>query len=380
MDKDLSNTPDRQIQAGLDLAERIVLWTIALIAATNLALWFLPSLARYVAPVWSIMTANTAVGLLLTAAGLSSSLRARSSLVLWLSRAAIATLFILSILTLWEYAFHVSFGIDRLLPCKDNLVYPGRPSPQTALAFVLISLSLFFLDKQHGKLSALADTLSLSLFGLLFVLLGGTLFDAQAVVGINPLNRTAPQTLICLFCIAFVIARRRAVNGRLFSVLLHIGIGSRIMRVMLPGAVFVPFALFALAGYITRSSAIPLSYAYAFAASVGSFLLLCLIVWMAWRINAMESETARSITHKTSSRLSTIDAASICSPRRSTRTRFAPAPTSPSFTSTSTASSRSMTPSATTPDRSSSATSPPSCPGIFAKATCWAASEETNSP
>jgi diguanylate cyclase (GGDEF)-like protein len=128
------------------------------------------------------------------------------------------------------------------------------------------------------------------LFGLLFVLLGGTIFDAQEVVGIHATNRVAPQTLLCLFCLALVTGRRRALAGSLFSVLVSIGIGSRMMRIVLPGAVFVPFALFALAGYMTRSNAIPLSYAYALAAGAGSFILLCLVVWMAWRINAMERE------------------------------------------------------------------------------------------
>ena len=289
MVRDFSNAPDKRLLVGLDRAERIALLVVVLVAGASLVLWFVPAAARLAPSVWSMMTANTAVGLLLAVLGLLSSARTYLRITPWLSGGAIAVLLILSLLTLYEYAFGVSLGIDPLLPHQMGLVYPGRPAPQTALGFLVVGLNLLFVRARQGKWSVVADGLALLLFGLIFVLLGGTIFDAQDVVSIHSSNRTAPQTLLCFMCLACVVARRRAVNGRLLSVLVNIGIGSRMMRIVLPGAVFVPFALFVLAGYMTRSSTISLSYAYAFAASAGSFFLLCLVIWMAWRINAMES-------------------------------------------------------------------------------------------
>jgi diguanylate cyclase (GGDEF)-like protein len=285
-----SNEPDERILAMLRQVEPIALLIVVATTTLILGLWFTPHLAAFAPPVWSKMAANSAVCLLLAACSLALSVEGRPLHLLRLSEVAGLVVLMAGVLTLDEYAAHVSLGIDAWLPMDADALYPGRPSPQTSLGLALLGTSLLLIRAHKSLWSLVADASALALVALCLVLIAGHIYGALDLVGIDVSTLTSPQTLVCFSCLAFVVVCRRAEHGRLLAVLVNIGIGSQIVRVMLPMVIFLPFALFAAVEYLISSRTMSSSQVYALAAAAASFTVLCAIVWMAWRINRLERQ------------------------------------------------------------------------------------------
>lgn len=290
MIKGASNQADERILLLLERAETVALSAAAVIAGVIMAMWFFPGLRALAPPMWSKMTANSALGMLLAVSSLALSAEHRSRFAIQLSRIPAGALFALGLLTLIEYAAGVSLGIDQWLPVDMQVHYPGRPSPQTSFAFVLAGAALCLIRERDNGGSRLAGVLAFSLLALVLVLLGGYLYGALQVIGIDSSTVSSPQTLLCLACITFVAIARRATSGRLVSVLVNVGIGGQVVRTILPGAVMLPFASFAIVGYWIESGTMPGYYARAIVAPLESVLILGAAVWMARRINDLERD------------------------------------------------------------------------------------------
>lgn len=274
----------------LDRGEKVALLFVVAIAGAVMGMWFFPSLGTLAPPIWSKMTANSSLGMLLAASSLALSAERRSKFSVRLSRIAAVALFVLGALTLVEFAAGISLGIDQWLPYSSHSRYPGRPSPQTSAGFALAGACLLLIREYKNGRSRLADVLALSLVGLVLVLLGGYIYGALQVVGVDSSTLTSPQTLFCFACLALIIAARRAKSGRLISVLVNVGIGSQVVRKVLPGVVLLPFAGFAIVGHWIESGVMPGYYARAIMAPLESFVILGVVIWMAWRINDLERD------------------------------------------------------------------------------------------
>ena len=285
-----SNEPDERILAMLRRAEPAALLVVVITTVLTIGLWFIPRFAALVPPIWSKMVANTAVGLLLAAVSLALSAERRSPNLQHLSQAAGLVVLTLGISTLTEYAADVSLGIDTWLPSSSASLHPGRPSPQTALALALLGTSLLVIREYRSGRSILADLSAIMLAAFCLLMIAGRFFGATSIVGINASTLMSPQTLLCISCLAFVVVARRAKRGRILSVLVNIGIGSQIVRMVLPAAILLPYASIAAIAYLVDSQTMDATYAHAFTATGETLAALCIVVWMAWRINALERQ------------------------------------------------------------------------------------------
>ncbi len=235
------------------------------------------------------MRANTAAGLLAAAVGLvlttrrQTSLRSAGGIALGLTLA-------LGLLTLAEYLLPVSLPIDTWLPYHHIAITPGRPSPQTSLGFVLLGAAALLAGQTKTRLATSADLMALALVAFLLVMLGGHLYHALDLVGVDDTNLMAPHTLLCFVALAFVVVARRAKQGRLLAVLVNVGIGSRMVRMILPLAIVMPFAVFGAEAYLSQTGAVTAPYGRAIAAAGAAFLIACITTWMGWRINALERD------------------------------------------------------------------------------------------
>ncbi len=123
------------------------------------------ALLKSILPGWNTMKPNTAVcfilmgSALMLAAASSSPVKARAARYCALSAGLIAGL------TLCEYIFGVSLGIDRVLfgdaPGAPGTLHPGRVAPDTALSFVLLSASLWILAGAVASVPALGGAMIL---------------------------------------------------------------------------------------------------------------------------------------------------------------------------------------------------------------------------
>jgi diguanylate cyclase (GGDEF)-like protein len=285
-----SNEPDAKLLSRLPTEEAAALGVAGTIAMLVLALWFIPSLDRFAPAIWSKMTANTATALLLCACSLALARRQNGLMRRRLGAALAAFVLLFGGLTLLEYAAHISLGFETLLPHYPSGPYPGRPAPQTALAFTLLGICGLTLRQAKNRWSRLADAAAVALLTLNFIALGGELFGAVDVIGINHRTIMSPQTLVSFICLGTVIVLRRAEQGKLLAVLVNIGIGSRMVRLILPFAVCLPFALLAAESYLFKSGLTNEIYAQALVAAAAATLALCFVGWSGSRINGLERE------------------------------------------------------------------------------------------
>lgn len=282
--------PDPAVLNALVHWKRKALVVVALIAIINLGLWCSPSLAALAPSFWSRMMANTAFGIILSVLSFYLSGERMSLNSQRASRVLAVAVFLLGGLTLFEWIYDVSFGIDSLLPSDQLQLHPGRPSAQTSVAFTVVGMELLVVRHYKGRLTILADLLAIFLIILVLLMAGAYLYGALQLLQSDPSAVMAPQTVACFAGLAFCIAGRRAANGGIDSILVEIGIAGRAVRSAIPLVIALPFIGFGVVAYLINSEIMSPPYARALMATVESFAFLATMVWMAWHIHGLESE------------------------------------------------------------------------------------------
>jgi two-component system, sensor histidine kinase and response regulator len=173
--------------------------------------------------------------------------------------------FVLSFVTLFEYFFHVDFGIDRGFfgrPPADvyysSLIPSSRMSPFAAANFVLTGFVLFFLDNETVSYRVRQLFLSIVLFFLIFEFLIHIyrFSDASMNFGMADVHsRTALAVLSVFICLELGIFFSRPQLG-IASILTSTESGGELARRLIPPAIILPIILgyLGLAGNWTNFS------------------------------------------------------------------------------------------------------------------------------
>ncbi|NYH20889.1 GGDEF domain-containing protein [Paraburkholderia bryophila] len=285
----LSSRPDLRVIARLASLQMVSLALVALTAGTVLCAWLVPAVATLLPHGWSLMKVNTALCLLLGTGSLALSRNRQTARHLMVSRVLAGALLVIAGSVLLEHLTGTASGFDILLAADATSSRPGRMALQTSVFFLLLGLTLLFVRSRKSPISNMADALTLAMVVLTLVVLSGYCFGAARLFGESSDTRTSPHTLVCMALLVFVKIGRRAESGH-FSVLLGIGIGSRIARSVLPFALLLPFLMVSGSAYTTRQGWLSASYAAALSASVISVALFGLVILMAGRINELERD------------------------------------------------------------------------------------------
>lgn len=287
--KTLSSRPDLKVIARLASLQMVSLALVALTAGTVLCAWLIPALATLLPHGWSLMKANTALCLLLSTGNLTLSRNRQTARHLMLGRILAAAIVVIAGSVLFEHLTGKTSGFDTLLAADPTSTIPGRMALQTSVFFILLGVTSLFARARKSPISNMVDVLTLAIVVLTLVILAGYCFGAAGLFGQSADTRTSPHTLVCMALLVFVKVGRRAESGH-FSVLLGIGIGSRIARAVLPFALLLPFLMVSGSAYTTRQGWLSAPYAAALSASVISIALFALVILMAGRINALERD------------------------------------------------------------------------------------------
>jgi diguanylate cyclase (GGDEF)-like protein len=271
--------------------KRVCLAAVAIIAGTTLFVWFFPALGSFLPDGWRLMTATTALGLLLCTFSLEFSESRYSIRVNRLSKLLALLAAVLGAAILAEYALHISAGLERLLPFdpKSLSPWPDRPSPQTAAGLALLGITSALIRVRVRIVVRIADLVAICLGLLVLVLVSGEIFGALPLFGLSPITRTSPQTLACLALLTFVAFFRRAEIG-VFSIFLGRGIGSRTARALAPFLLVLSFLREAGRDRLLLTLHIPDHYANAILASISTAVAFVFLMFLTWRINGMESK------------------------------------------------------------------------------------------
>ncbi len=191
------------------------------------------------------MMPNTALGLLLI--GSAGALRrprdpgrAREALSLL---AALVVLFI-GAGTLVEYLLAVDLHIDQILFSVQGGPHPGRPSPPTSLALLLLAVGLFVFDARPAARARPSEWLFLSAGTAAFVGLTGFLFGAGQLYRLAraPVIGVAVPTAISLLLTSVGLLLERPTAG-VMGVATSRGSGGIMLRRLILPAVLIPLLL-----------------------------------------------------------------------------------------------------------------------------------------
>jgi diguanylate cyclase (GGDEF)-like protein len=289
----LSSRADPALLARLAWIQNICLMVAASIAVVILSAWLIPSLPSSILfDGWMLMKANTAALILLSASslGLSGSHeRLHKSGRILVAQVLAAVVFLVAAAVLVQYIGGVSLGIDTLLAADKSSPQPGRMSPQTAAAFLLLGSILFFIPIFSRITGLIVDLLVFCLCPLVMVVVAGYAFGVIRLFGVSPWTRTSPQTLLALMLLSFVAFSRRSQAG-FYSILAGVGIGSKIARIASPVILVVPFILEAIQLGVSQSGLLSRQYATALAAALAAVAGFVVILLLAWRMDSLEQE------------------------------------------------------------------------------------------
>jgi diguanylate cyclase (GGDEF)-like protein len=291
-----SSSPDLPL---LDRMARIqnacLLFAIAM-SVVILAGWLIPGVASALPASWALMKANTAMLTLFSAGSLTLSRRMPKSADQpystrrqFLSQALALIVLLVAAIVLSEYFTGIRTHIDTMLTPDVHSPLPGRMSPQSAAAFLLLGVILLFLRVKHRIGGLVVDLLVFCLCPLIMVIVSGYAFDVMHFFGVTPATRTAPQTLLALTLLAVVVFLRRAELG-FYSVLTGSGIGSKIARITAPLALFLPFALEVGRFGLSHTGILSRPYATASVTAVAAVLGFSLVLGLSWYIDRQEQE------------------------------------------------------------------------------------------
>jgi len=282
---------DPALLRRLATVKRCCFLAVAWIGGLTLLGWYLPGVGKFLPNAWRLMTAETALGLLLCAFSLEFSENRYSLRVKRLSQLLAVLAAMLGMAILGEYAFHIAAGLERVFPFDPNStsLWPGRPSPQTASGLAMLGITIALIRVRGRVVVRIADLLTICLCLLVLVLASGEVFGAMRIFGLSGVTRTSPQTMVCLVLLALVAFLRRAERG-IFSVFLGRGIGSRIARILGPVILVLPFLREIARQRMVRSQILPEHYATAILASAAAAMSFVFLMLLVYYIKSMEKE------------------------------------------------------------------------------------------
>ncbi|UTW12425.1 sensor histidine kinase [Marinobacterium rhizophilum] len=286
------------IHGGLTGRIRVISMTLILVVAAGVLLgWLVPQVGARLPDGWFLMKANTALAFLLCLANQLAAGSGRGKLGRAGACGCALLVLVLAGTALLGHARGQLLWLDTLLAADAAVDLPGRMSIQTALLFVIVSLTLLAESALHGRWrNAIADCLSVAMLAMIFIIIAGYSFRASQLFSQSSFTVTSLQTLACFVALGALVLMRRSRCG-FFSLLVRQGIGSLLVRKALPFALLLPFILVGGAVYSIQAGWLPVPYAAALISSVTSIMLLLLVMLLAWRISDATEALAASEQH-----------------------------------------------------------------------------------
>ena len=232
-------------------------------------------LLRSILPGQPQMVPHTAVAFILASLSLATLKNKRKfSLICALAVVVIAAL------TISEYAVGLDLGFDKLLFSQrlqviDNS-FPGRPSPHTAIDFLLVGIALL-LTRTNGRSYRVAQNLALTAALIASMALIGYIYDVAFLYSISSHTGMALHTALIFIALSVGILFVHP-EQQLMSFILSDTAGGLMLRHLLPATIVIPIIaggliiLGARAGFYEMAFAVPLCV-------VASIVVLTTLIW-----------------------------------------------------------------------------------------------------
>jgi signal transduction histidine kinase len=228
------------------------------------------------------MVPNTALAFILTSVSAwllrseGATTRARR-----LARLSACGAALVGLLTLAEYLSGRDLGIDTLLFGESlrtaGASFPGRPSPHTAVCFLLVGFALLLLSVERRRAHAFAQLLALAAFLVALLALVGYSYEVTFLYGITTYTGMALHTALTFVLLGSAVLFARADRGPVLVVVSD-SPGGHMARHLLPPAVLVPFVLGGLIVRGARAGLYDMAFGMALCVTA-SIATLAVLIW-----------------------------------------------------------------------------------------------------
>jgi diguanylate cyclase (GGDEF)-like protein len=189
----------------------------------------------------------------------------------------------------FEPAFHIASRIDALLKLGQVSAPWSRVPMAAGVGYVILAVVMLLVRASGPLLGRVVDVITSCLCLLVLVLSSEFFFGVAHIPGSSTVGLTSTPTLICLVLLTLVAVLRRSENG-MFSLFLGYGIGSRIARWLTPILLAVSILREIGRARVLNAQLIPAHYATAVLASLATVISFGLLIFLARRINQMQTE------------------------------------------------------------------------------------------
>jgi diguanylate cyclase (GGDEF)-like protein len=265
----------------------LALVTISAIAV--FAAWLSPSVALYLPAIATRMSIPLALTGLLCAFSLVLSEPGSHLALPRLSRAIAMLAGIIAFALLLENTFHLFPALDEML--NSERINPSHRglALQAPATFGFLAIVMVFVSGSSALIRRIADVGVSCLCLLNLILVTENLFASLGLFGLTSGDLISPLDLFCLSLLTMVVTLRQVEHG-VFSIFLGCGIGSRIARGFAPVLLLLPFISEVIRTRLEIRDMVPPQYGNATFTSLIAAISLVLLIFLVWRINAMEQE------------------------------------------------------------------------------------------
>lgn len=286
-----SSEPDVAVLDRLAAFERFSLALVIAISVVNLCLDPFPEAGRHFVNNWHLMPPECAVITILFAIILRITGRRKSG---WRYRAALAAAALIALFCAGVLAGNIEIALHRgisVLAIEPELhfLFPISMAPETAAGFTVLGVTMLLLRAQKRLSSIVADVVTAVLVLVVLILVSGHVLAVSRVFGPPERTVTASITMICLLLLTQAAFFQRA-NYGVFFILLGRGMGSKAARMFSPLLLLLPYLREAGRARFIDSGHMPPHYTTAILASINAIVVLFIVIFLARRINLLETE------------------------------------------------------------------------------------------
>lgn len=203
----------------------------------------------------------------------------------------------IGILTTSQYLGGWDFGIDELLrsvpAAAGDVLHPGRPSPISAIDFVLFGLALSGADWKREGDRWPAEWAALVVASTSYAAVIGYAYGVEPLYRIAVYSSMALTTAVSFLALALGLLCARPHDG-VFGIAVRRDAGGVLMRRLLPAAVFFPPLLGWLCLFGNWSEYYPVEYALALFAILNVVTFVTLVWWTGRSARGIDSRRRRA--------------------------------------------------------------------------------------
>lgn len=243
----MNHFTDRDIASQFYQSARLLIFITAIISLCVITGWiFHISFLKSLLPNFIPMKPNTAIGFLFGSLAIYLKDRQNQHVtsVSIFTNLIACSIAALGILTLLEYVFATNLLIDQLIiperPSQAVIFAPGRSSPITAFAFILLGLAIIILNHSTTVMLRQALSITIGLCGILVI--SSFSYDNHTTSPIITYTSASIYTALCLLCMSLALLFIRPNDG-IMKLMTSQSEGGVAARTLIPFMIITPIIL-----------------------------------------------------------------------------------------------------------------------------------------